>query len=101
MTSRYGLRDDQWERIEHLLPGRSNTVGVTAKDVRTMVMRRNAIARGRTRGVTPRGKKAIVTLQDGDTLAALQAGWGHQDLGVYAVVTHPGTITLGDEVIVP
>lgn len=46
--------------------------GVTAKDVRTMVMRRNAIARGRTRGVTPRWKKAIVTLQDGDTLAVFE-----------------------------
>lgn len=22
MTRRYALRDDQWERIEHLLPGR-------------------------------------------------------------------------------
>jgi large subunit ribosomal protein L23 len=46
--------------------------GVTAKDVRTMVMRRNAIARGRTRGVTPRWKKAIVTLQDGETLAVFE-----------------------------
>jgi ribosomal protein L23 len=45
---------------------------VTAKDVRTMVMRRNAIARGRTRGVTPRWKKAIVTLQDGETLAVFE-----------------------------
>ncbi len=29
---RYGLRDDQWKRIEGLLPGREETVGVTAKD---------------------------------------------------------------------
>jgi hypothetical protein len=29
MTRRYALRDDQWERIEHLLPGRPDTVGVT------------------------------------------------------------------------
>ncbi len=31
-TRRYALRDDQWQRIEHLLPGRVGTVGVTAKD---------------------------------------------------------------------
>ncbi|MDH1699660.1 IS5 family transposase [Acinetobacter johnsonii] len=32
MTKRYALRDDQWEQIKDLLPGRANTVGVTAKD---------------------------------------------------------------------
>ena len=32
MMRRYGLRDDQWERIEGLLPGREDTVGVTARD---------------------------------------------------------------------
>ena len=38
MTSRrYALRDDQWPRIEHLLPGRVGTVGVTAKDNRLFV----------------------------------------------------------------
>jgi len=37
MTRRYALRDDQWERIEHLLPGRPNTVGVTAQDNRLFV----------------------------------------------------------------
>ena len=34
---RYGLRDDQWERIQGLLPGRAGTVGVTAKDNRLFV----------------------------------------------------------------
>ncbi|MFN5513645.1 MAG: transposase [Cyanobacteriota bacterium] len=29
---KYALRDDQWERIKDLLPGREGTVGVTAKD---------------------------------------------------------------------
>jgi transposase len=33
-TRRYALRDDQWQRIEHLLPSR---VGVTAKDNRLFV----------------------------------------------------------------
>ena len=34
---RYGLRDDQWERIEGLLPGRLGPVGVTAADNRRFV----------------------------------------------------------------
>jgi len=29
---RYALRDDQWQGIEHLFPGRMGTVGVTAKN---------------------------------------------------------------------
>jgi transposase len=34
---RYALRDDQWERIRDLLPGRADTVGVTAADNRLFV----------------------------------------------------------------
>ncbi len=34
---RYGLRDDQWDRIEALLPGRKGSVGVTAADNRLFV----------------------------------------------------------------
>ena len=34
---RYGLRDDQWERIKDMLPGREGSVGVTAKDNRLFV----------------------------------------------------------------
>lgn len=34
---RYALRDDQWERIKDILPGRSGHVGVTAKDNRLFV----------------------------------------------------------------
>ena len=37
MVRRYGLRDDQWDQIKHLLPGRAETVGVTAKDNRLFV----------------------------------------------------------------
>jgi len=37
MSKRYALRDDQWNRIEHILPGREDTVGVTAKDNRLFV----------------------------------------------------------------
>jgi transposase len=34
---RYGLRDDQWERIKDMLPGREGSVGVTAVDNRLFV----------------------------------------------------------------
>ena len=37
MTRRYALRDDQWERIKNFLPGREETVGVTAQDNRLFV----------------------------------------------------------------
>ncbi len=29
---RYALRDDQWDRVKDILPGREGTVGVTARD---------------------------------------------------------------------
>src|SRR5689334_1759158 len=34
---RHALRDDQWERIKDLLPGRAGSVGVTAADNRLFV----------------------------------------------------------------
>jgi transposase len=34
---RYALRDDQWERIKDILPGREGHVGSTAKDNRLFV----------------------------------------------------------------
>jgi len=37
MIRRYGLRDDQWERISALLPGRSGQVGRPAADNRRFV----------------------------------------------------------------
>lgn len=37
MTKCYALRDDQWEQIKDLLPGRATTVGVTAKNNRLFV----------------------------------------------------------------
>ena len=36
-TRRYALRDDQWERLKGLLPGREGTVGVTARDNRLFI----------------------------------------------------------------
>lgn len=37
LMRRYALRDDQWDRIKDLLPGRDGHVGVTAKDNRLFV----------------------------------------------------------------
>ena len=37
MTKRYALRNDQWERIKGLLPGREQTVGVATRDNRLFV----------------------------------------------------------------
>ena len=34
---RYGLRDDQWDRMKDFLPGRLGHVGVTARDNRLFV----------------------------------------------------------------
>lgn len=34
---RYSLTDEQWEKIKDLLPGRKETVGVTAKDNRLFI----------------------------------------------------------------
>jgi hypothetical protein len=36
--------------------------------------------------------------EEGDTLAALNAHWGHQDFGVYATVVEGGEIAAGDRV---
>ena len=37
MPCRYALRDDQWEGIKDLLPGRPGSVGVTARNNRLFV----------------------------------------------------------------
>ena len=37
MGRRYALRDDQWDKIKNLLPGREGTVGANAKDNRLFV----------------------------------------------------------------
>jgi hypothetical protein len=38
---RYALRDDQWDRIKDLLPGRECHVGVTARDNRLLNTKAN------------------------------------------------------------
>ena len=42
MTKRYALRDDQWKRIENLLPGREGTVGGGANAPSRALARRSA-----------------------------------------------------------
>lgn len=37
MVRRYGLRDDQWDRIKDLLPGRAGSIGRPARDNRLFV----------------------------------------------------------------
>lgn len=37
MQRRYALRDDQWERIQGVLPGHEGHVGATARDNRLFV----------------------------------------------------------------
>ena len=37
MGKRYALRNDQWDRIKELLPGREGHVGGTSKDNRLFV----------------------------------------------------------------
>ncbi|MDA5093301.1 MOSC domain-containing protein [Aliiroseovarius sp. KMU-50] len=36
--------------------------------------------------------------RDADTLKALQEGWGHKEMGVYAVVVEPGQIVVDDKI---
>ena len=57
MMRRFGLRDDQWERIEDLLPGREGSVGVTAADNRLFV--EAVLYRYRTRDAVARSTGAV------------------------------------------
>lgn len=72
---------------EHDLLGQEITIG----PVRLAVVER--IGRCRATGANPE-----TGAQDADTMAALQAGYGHTDFGVFARVIAGGTVRLGDEV---
>jgi len=69
--TRYGLPEDQWERIKDLLPGRTGHVGATARDTADLSKRlsiatvpefpgvtcRSALVIGKTRtGLQPLGE---------------------------------------------
>ena len=46
--------------------------GVTVTNVRTMVVRRKSVTRGRYTGATALRKKAIVSLKDGDVIPVFE-----------------------------
>lgn len=56
---------------------------------------RQAITRCKATTVNP-----VTGREDADTLGGLEAGWGHEDFGVYATVTRSGAISIGDPVVV-
>ncbi len=57
MVGRYGLSDEQWQRLGPLLPGRADTVGVTAKDNRLFV---DAVCYRYRAGICPRDLATFV-----------------------------------------
>lgn len=74
-----------WAELE--LIGRE--IGIGAARLRV----EEPIGRCRATGANP-----ATGAQDADTMAALEAGYGHTDFGVFARVVEGGRISLGDEV---
>ena len=64
---RYALRDDQWDRIQDILPGREGHVGGTAADNRLLV---EAVSQVSRRHPLARSARALWRLED--RLSALQ-----------------------------
>ena len=67
---RYGLHDDEWDRIKDLLPGRMGHVGVTATDnrlfVEAVLYRYRTVCRGGTcRSSSETGRRFIRALPAG------------------------------------
>ena len=73
---RYALRDDQWDRIKDILPGREGHVGVTAKDNRLFV---EAVIYRYRAGVPLAGLALTLWRPDQDPYALLALG---QERGV-------------------
>lgn len=71
MVRRYGLRDDQWERIKGLPPGREDTVGVSAKDNRLFV---EAVLYRYRAGIAWRDRR-IVLVHGRRSIQDSHAGW--------------------------
>jgi uncharacterized protein YcbX len=74
-----------WAELD--LIGRDITVGAVRLRVE------EPIGRCRATGANPE-----TGVQDADTMAALEAGYGHADFGVFARVIDGGRVSLGDEV---
>ena len=75
-----------WAELD--LIGRDITVGAVRLRVE------EPIGRCRATGANPE-----TGVQDADTMAALEAGYGHTDFGVFARVIDGGRVSLGDEVL--
>ena len=73
---RYALRDDQWDRVEDLLPGRQGHVGVTAKDNRLFVEAVLYRYRAGILGGTCPSGSAIQSASTRASAAGRQAGFG-------------------------
>lgn len=74
---------------EFALVGRTLAIGTARLEVRQPITRCKATTVDPATGVV-----------DADTLGGLEAGWGHQDFGVYAAVIAGGEIRAGDRVVV-
>nr|WP_216366812.1 MOSC domain-containing protein [Halovulum dunhuangense] len=74
-----------WEEFEWI--GRRVAVGDVTFEVRERITRCTATHADPDSGRT-----------DTDVLGTLEAGWGHQDFGVYAVALSSGNVATGDEV---
>lgn len=79
-----------WEPFaEFDLIGRRVQIGNAVLEIRQRITRCKATTVNPETGIT-----------DADTLGALEAGWGHEDFGVYATVAEAGKISVGDTVVV-
>jgi uncharacterized protein YcbX len=72
-----------WQEL--YLVGRDLRIGGARVRVRERITRCKATTVDPSTGVS-----------DADTLGALEAGWGHQDFGVYAEVVEGGRVAVGD-----
>ena len=72
-----------WEEFDWI--GRTLRIGTAELEVRERITRCMATTANPDTGV-----------RDADILGALDRGWGHQDFGIYAVVTHSGNVKIGD-----
>jgi len=78
---------DAWTEMEWV--GRTVRVGDAELEIREPITRCMATTANPETGE-----------RDADTLGALKVGWGHQDCGVYGVVTKSGALRQGDTVSV-
>jgi len=76
---------EPWAEMDWI--GKTLCIGTAELEVREQITRCMA-----TTANTKTGER------DADTLGALKAGWGHQECGVYAVVTKSGAMRQGDEI---